>query len=146
MKERINGFRKLLIAGIVLICIVPISASALSTYMNNTSDNENKSTEITVSIEDTTNLSEEKIEKIKNDVLEYHINGNNFENLSTHGITCTLFGHDKQTNRTRVVEHKVAKTEPRCKESIYNVTTCSRCDYEEISCIGYSYIYCCPED
>ena len=146
MTSKLNEFRKAMVVVLALICILPTSVSAISFHMNNTSDSSTNNMEITVDIDGAADFTDEKIEKIKNDVLAYHIYGNNLENVSTYGLKCTLFGHDKQTNRVRVVEHKVAKTEPRCKEVIYNVTTCSRCDYEEIERVGYSYIFCCPED
>lgn len=146
MTSKLNEFRKVLVVVLALICILPTSVSAISFHMNNTSDSSTNNMEITVDIDGAADFTDEKIEKIKNDVLAYHIYGNRLENVSTYGVKCALLGHDKQTNRVRVVEHKVAKTEPRCKEVIYNVITCSRCDYEEMERVGYRYICCCPED
>lgn len=144
MMKKINGLRKALIVFIVLVCIVPCSVFALDTSISDIIDSE--SPEITVTIDSIHSISEEEIEQIKQEVLEYHLNGESKGNISTYGITCTLLGHDKETNIVRLVEHKVAKTEPRCKEFVYKTITCSRCDYKDITLINDYYISCCPEN
>ena len=59
---------------------------------------------------------------------------------------CWLTGHNKQTEIVYKVEHKVYDTEPRCKETKYEVTTCTKCDFYEENELSYKYIFCCPED
>ena len=144
MKERTKELINKAISTIVVICMLPIGVAAIGVNANivlNDSDYE-----ITVDIEDVSSLSVDKIEKIKQDVLEYHLHGTSKGGIRVYGLTCTIFGHDKQISKAKVTEHKVAKTEPRCKEAIYTVTTCSRCEYEEMTFVNSYYIYCCPED
>ena len=101
---------------------------------------------ISVNIENPLDLTDEQVARIETDVLAYYLDDEIAETANhPYGLSC-LFGHDKITHTVRVIEHKVYKTAPRCKESIYSVTTCSRCDYEEMTLLAQHYISCCPED
>lgn len=62
---------------------------------------------------------------------------------TTYGLTCTLFGHKIESATTSVITHKVNPTAPRCQEKKYNYEACTRCDYENSTLIGTTYIYCC---
>ena len=57
---------------------------------------------------------------------------------------CWLTGHDYVTSTVSTIEHEVYATAPRCVESLYEVTTCSKCDYMESTCLSSISIYCCP--
>ena len=62
---------------------------------------------------------------------------------TTYNLLCTLFGHKTTTESITVVEHCASDTQPRCRRSLQDVTTCSRCDYVDISVFSSTYIYCC---
>ena len=98
---------------------------------------------IVVSIDDAYRLAENQIEKITDAVIAYHCNHVTAAESTPYGLTCVLLGHDKQTNMVSVIEHKVRATNPRCLETKYKVTTCSRCDYENIEYVLEKYISCC---
>ncbi|MBQ2880636.1 MAG: hypothetical protein IJE40_00050 [Clostridia bacterium] len=73
------------------------------------------------------------------------IYGKHDDDISTYAW-CWLTGHDKQTETVYVIKHKLFPTEPRCEETEYSVTTCSKCDFYEEAEIASYYISCCPED
>lgn len=99
--------------------------------------------DITVSIVDTTDMTNEQIGKITDAVIAYHCGHENAEVSMPYGFTCTILGHKTQTTSTSVIEHKVRATNPRCLESFYKVTSCSRCDYVDIEFLTDVYISCC---
>lgn len=57
-------------------------------------------------------------------------------------ILCNLFGHKKIEEPAIVIEHCVRDEDPRCRENIGTLTTCSRCDYYNFVVETYSYISC----
>lgn len=59
-------------------------------------------------------------------------------------IICDIFGHKTTTEEVTAVTHCVLPTPPRCRQDIYLVTTCSRCDYIDHQLISTSYIDCHP--
>lgn len=59
---------------------------------------------------------------------------------------CWLFGHDITIHSVSAVHHKVAPYSPRCLREIYEVKTCSNCDYNDITLISSYYIACCSND
>lgn len=65
------------------------------------------------------------------------------DGAATYGLTCTLFGHKLESTTVRSVTHKVRTTAPRCLEKIYDYDGCTRCDYEDATLLGSSYIFCC---
>lgn len=96
--------------------------------------------EYTVEFENT-NLSEEQREAIAHNL----VFGED-DTVQTYGLMCTLFGHNTEENKVSVITHKVKTTSPRCKRETYNVTICTRCDYQEQELTSTSYIVCCPID
>ena len=70
-------------------------------------------------------------------------NNTDNEKATTYNILCTLFGHKTTTESITVIEHCVREAQPRCTKSLQDVTTCSRCDYVDISVFSSTYIYCC---
>ena len=86
------------------------------------------------------NISEETKEKL----IAFYSNPEIHDNTaSTYGLTCTLFGHKLESSMTTVITHKVRTTAPRCQEKSYNYESCTRCDYENSTLIGSTYIHCC---
>ena len=67
------------------------------------------------------------------------------DGVSTYAL-CWLTGHDIVNELVTVVEHKVSTTIPRCKDNLYDVETCSKCDYLEYTLISSNMIFCCPEE
>lgn len=59
-------------------------------------------------------------------------------------IICDIFGHKTTTEEVTAVQHCVLPTPPRCRQEIYDVTTCSRCDYADYQLLSTSYIDCHP--
>jgi len=57
-----------------------------------------------------------------------------------------LFGHDKITEYASVIKHKALSVEPRCASQLYEVITCTRCDYMDATLVSNVFIFCCPED
>ena len=62
---------------------------------------------------------------------------------STYGVICNVFGHKTTTETIGVIEHCVSDTQPRCIETIEDLTVCSRCDYVNIEVLASTYIFCC---
>ena len=56
---------------------------------------------------------------------------------------CWLTGHDLSYNGVSVITHKKSATQPRCYEEVYNVATCSKCDYMDEELLAAAYIICC---
>ncbi|MBR3998065.1 MAG: hypothetical protein IKI93_06945 [Clostridia bacterium] len=57
-----------------------------------------------------------------------------------------LFGHDKVTEYAHIIKHKVFSVEPRCANQLYEVITCTRCDYMDATLVSQAFFNCCPED
>lgn len=71
------------------------------------------------------------------------VSNDNFDQTTTYGLLCTLFGHKTTTESITVIEHCVSNTQPRCLETLQEVTACSRCDYVYIQELSSMYIFCC---
>ena len=126
--------------------VIALTAAMSTCAMALTSDQAD-SGDIEVRIENAEELSESETARIKNGVIAVYLSGEDAsDSVSTHNLTCTLFGHDKQTRNASLIEHQVNKKAPRCKQVYYKVITCSRCDYMDTETISSSYIYCCAED
>jgi len=128
----------------ILIFII-ITVLTINCYANdNISIDVVDENNITLTFDD--NISEDLKNRLTDIVLNHHINGHSTNNTSTYSLLCTLFGHNTENNSVNVTEHKVDVEAPRCYMTTYNVETCTRCDYENVTVIGEMYIYCCPED
>ena len=81
----------------------------------------------------------------KMQLAEIRANHNDEHNdeVSTYGVICNMFGHKTTTETIIVVEHRVSDTQPRCVETLEDLTVCSRCDYVDIVVLSSSYIFCC---
>lgn len=121
--------------------------AAMSTCAMALTSDQTYNRDIEVRVEDADGLSESEISRVKNGVIAVYLSGKvASDGISTSNLTCTLFGHDKQTRTASLIEHQVNKKAPRCKQVYYKVITCSRCDYMDTETISSSYIYCCAED
>lgn len=96
---------------------------------------------VTVEFEENTSFTEDEQKAIADMI----INGTDDE-TSTYNLICTLFGHDTIHEMVTATRHKVYDDTPRCLEKTYLVTTCNRCDYQEIELILEIYVACCPEE
>ena len=135
--------KKLLFTCCILVLSFILSSGVYAVSINKTNSSVLIDSNITVSIADTTNMTNEQIEKITDAVIAYHC-GYEYADISMpYGLTCTLLGHKTQTTSTSVIEHKVRATNPRCLESFYKVTSCSRCDYVDMEFLTDVYISCC---
>lgn len=135
--------KRMLYTGTLFMLIGCLSIGTFALYTREASSENNIENSISVSIEDGTNLSDDQIEIITDAVISYHCNHVTVEGSTSYGLTCVLLGHDSQTNMVSVIEHKVRASNPRCLETKYKVTTCSRCDYENIEYVLEKYISCC---
>lgn len=131
--------KKSLVILITLILSVILSISVLAVH----SVGEVNDDELTINIHGEEGLSTEQIERITNIVSEYHCGHISSEAAVPYGLMCTLFGHDEQLHSVSAIEHKVRATNPKCLETDYLVTTCSRCEYENIEVLAEIYISCC---
>lgn len=131
-----------LILGFALVLFVPCVM-----YANSPQSNiyEYEYPEITVAFADGNDLSEEKKQIIADEMAGiFHVEEIGTENADN--IICSLFGHSTSTTFVTVTHHKAYIHVPRCRVEYYDVTTCSRCDYNEKVLLGYEAIFCCPED
>lgn len=65
------------------------------------------------------------------------------QETTSYNLLCTLFGHNTSVETVIVIEHCVSATQPRCLESVQDITTCSRCDYVSVDEYSSIYIVCC---
>lgn len=141
--------KKMKLGVVIAIATATILTNGISAVQATVRNNAvNADPTISVSLETAVDLSRDEKSKIESDVLAYHLHGveSSDEGIAPCGLTCTLFGHDTQVHLAYVIEHKVNKKAPRCLETVYDVTTCSRCDYETMKRKLDHYISCCPED
>lgn len=135
-------FKKSFRCVIIFLIIGILSLSAFANFDETVSQAVQESN-ITIDIEDSDDLTDDQIFSITDTVMAYHSGHKVPTTSSTYGLTCVLLGHDKQTNMVSVIEHKMRASNPRCLETKYLVTTCSRCDYENIEYVAEKYIACC---
>ena len=120
----------LLLTFAILLCVVVIPANATEAETHE---------HIEIYIENE-NISEETEAKI---IAFYTNGGEEQDDFSTYGLTCTLFGHKLESSVVRTITHKARTTAPRCLQKTYNYESCSRCDYENSVLASQKYIYCC---
>ena len=98
--------------------------------------------DITITFESDTDLTYEQKQMIADKIVYGYSND---EQVSTYSW-CWLVGHDTVLNAVAAIEHKVEETVPRCIKRVYEVETCTACDYINEELISTTYIFCCPED
>lgn len=121
-----------ILAVLFLSAVLAMSSFAVETYGNGS---------VTVEFEEDTSFTEDEQKAIADMI----INGTDDE-TSTYNILCTLFGHDTINESVSATRHKVYDESPRCLRKSYLVTTCSRCDYQELELVYETYVVCCPEE
>ena len=128
---------------LIFLLIGILSLSVFANYTDESGSSAVNESNITIDIEGSYDLTDDQICSITDTVMAYHCGHEVPTTSSTYGLTCVLLGHDKQTNMVSVIEHKVRATIPRCLETKYLVTTCSRCDYENIEYVAEKHVACC---
>ena len=126
---KIKSLFAILLALTLLICTCVLPTSAKETTNNN----------VEIIIND--DVSEETKAKIE----KHFENGelSNTDDITTYGLTCTLFGHKLENTIVETITHKVRTTAPKCLRKVYNYNACTRCDYETSELIATENIYCC---
>ncbi len=120
-----------------------LSTAAAETPYNRTIGN------VTVRFEEGTTISYDRQELAAQRIFELcGVTSSEYESaITTQSVLCNLLGHDKKVSTSISMMHKVYKTQPRCREIVYEVTTCSRCtDYVETVVVSDERTVCCPND
>ena len=128
--------RKLLLVFLCVCMTVAAHASTLEKY-----EFEYEDQGVTIIFEEDTVLSNDERQNIA-DCIVY---GNPNEGISTYSL-CWLTGHSIVTDSVIEIQHKVTADAPRCLRTVYEVETCSKCDYFKSTNLGSVFIPCCPED
>ena len=122
----------------ILICLL-MTCTLLCTGIYCSADCNHSTDEITVTYQDDSILTDTQkdlfLSLIKSEQPEY----------TPYSLLC-LFGHDKVTEYASVTKHKALSVEPRCASQLYEVITCTRCDYMDATLVSQVFINCCPED
>ena len=116
-----------------------LTFSLLSTGIYCSADCNHTSEDITVIYQEDCNWTDAQKEQFLSLVLTEQTE---FEPYS---LLC-LFGHDEVTTYHHVIKHKALSVEPRCANQVYEVITCTRCDYMDATLVSNSFLFCCPED
>lgn len=124
---------KKLIINILLVCTLFSSGIYCSADCHHTAD------EITVIYQDNSILTDSQKELFLSLI-------QSDQTLHTPYSLLCLFGHDKVTEYASVTKHKALSVEPRCASQLYEVVTCTRCDYMDTTLVSNAFIFCCPED
>jgi hypothetical protein len=77
-------------------------------------------------------------------VAEKLVYGDEYQNVETYNVLCSLFGHKYTTEIVTTINHRVDSTAPRCLEVCSEVSLCSRCGDTTQTIISEVYIHCCP--
>jgi len=75
----------------------------------------------------------------------YNLISSEQHEYTPYSLLC-LFGHDEVTEYHHVIKHKALSVAPRCANQLYEVITCTRCDYMDATLVSNLFIDCCPED
>ncbi len=123
----------LIMTVVLLCCAMPVSAGA---------EGADEGT-VTVTVNETEFIFDaDTTENFREKAIAHYFHGED-DGAATYGLLCTLFGHKLETSTVAAIVHKVSATSPRCRREIYDVETCSRCDYTKSTMISSSYIVCC---
>lgn len=135
---------KKLIGIILSICLAVSACLSLSAFAAQSEpyQYEYEDLGVTIVFDNTTAFTDDERQYLA-DILAY---GDIASDGATTYSWCWLTGHDYQYDSVMAIEHKVNASVPRCREIIYKVETCSKCDHMEITVLNTTYIDCCPED
>lgn len=123
---------------ILCVCMAVTSYAAAS----NVYQFEYEDQDITIIFDENTLLSDHERQFIA-DLMVY--GDSDTDNISAYSW-CWLTGHDITSDTVTTIQHKVSSSSPRCYMTVYQVDTCSKCDYVETTALSSVYISCCPED
>ena len=126
---------------ITLLAIIIAASLPINAYATESVGNIYTFDGVTVKFSADSSLSPEKQAAIA----EFVVNGVSDSSATTYNLWCTMFGHDTTTESFTIIEHCVRDVQPRCLESLQDVTACSRCDYVTTDVITTYYINCCGE-
>lgn len=126
---------------ITLLAIIIAASLQINAYATETVGNIYTFDGITVKFSADSSFSPEK----QTAIAELVVNGTSDSSATTYNLLCTLFGHKTTTESFTIIEHCVRDVQPRCLESLQDVTVCSRCDYVTTDVITTYYINCCGE-
>ena len=132
--------KKIYTTAIVIICLI-MTMNIVSADSRQEIRIEYADEDITVVFDGVSSDDEVLCQKIA-DHLVYGDNDNEVEPMSL----CWLFGHDITNSSVTVITHKARTHSPRCLEEVYDVQTCSKCDYYKEERIAAVYIVCHPDD
>ena len=120
----------------LLICGLPFSSNAevVDSFVN-------EDCEVFI-VYDGDRLSDTKLESIKEYVLSDNMDFSS--DFVSYSILC-IFGHDIKYSKAYVIDHNYYTTSPFCRETIYEVETCSResCSYMSKTMIDQSRVSDC---
>lgn len=131
---------------IVSVLMVFVLVSAFSVCAFASDNTASVYTYVKEGVEYTVDFSGASFSVDKHEVIAQRLLGLGEDEVQTYGLMCTLFGHKYEESTISVITHKVYKYAPRCKDEAYDVSVCTRCDYQEQTLITTSYIDCCPEE
>jgi len=119
---------------LILTLSLLVSATDINTYIFDYSLEE-----ITIIFSEETSFSEDKRKAVADSIV-YDIP------ISQTYSLCWLLGHDTVTETVTAVYHKKSVYDPRCQLEIYDITSCTNCDYVYPRLVNSTYISCCPPD
>ena len=125
------------IIALVLASCLMFSAVSFATAASDDSNNVFCYGEKEITVEGT-DLSYDEMKAIA----DYIAGEENSDGISTHGLTCTIFGHKITESAVKEITHNVYNAAPKCVERLYSVKTCSRCDYIEKELLSSYRIHC----
>jgi len=117
---------------ILLICVFTSYTSAYSNRVVLKAD-------VTVEFQENSEFSE----KEKSNIIEYLASEEHDNHNTQRNIICSLFGHDYTVEEVTTITHRVSPTPPRCLETKYNISHCSRCGDIQEEYIISRRVFCC---
>lgn len=119
---------------LIITLSLVISATDNSTYIYDYPEQK-----VTVEFSDNTDFPD-NIRQIIADSIVYDIP------LSQTYSLCWLIGHDTTVETVSAIYHERSEYDPRCQWEIYDVTSCTNCDYVYPVLVSSKYISCCPPE
>ena len=127
--------KKVIAFVLCFVLTLSVCASTSETFMY---EYENEG--ITIVFDEETPFSKEE----RQSIADYLAHGED-DSVSTQSL-CWLTGHKLTSDSVIEIRHKVSTKAPRCYRTIYEVITCSKCDYVETNKLASSFIDCCAVD
>lgn len=130
-----------ILAVFILICIV-----SATFFVNTTASDDINAFDYTVDgVEYTVIFNDNAIPLAKQRLIAEDIVGIGRDKVSVFaGRTCTT--HNLVATESKTIVHKVRTVMPRCDQKIYQIVSCTECDYYTKTYIKTKQINCCPQD